>query len=125
MGTESMTNAARRAMEQMYIDTCTISESMKSVDKTTHVTRLAWQVLAEDEPCRISFLSFPSNGKTDSADTMTQAVKVFLRPDIVVHPGCRIAVTRNGQIVNYRRSGPVAIYPTHQEIELVREEEHP
>ena len=125
MGTDALTKAARRAMERMYIDTCKISVNVKTVDEKTHVTRQKWTVLAEDEPCRLSFLSFPANGESDTTDAMLQAVKVFMRPDIVVPPGCRIAVTRNGQIVNYRRSGPVAIYPTHQEIELVREEEHP
>lgn len=74
MGTDALTKAARRAMERMYIDTCKISVNVKTVDEKTHVTRQKWTVLAEDEPCRLSFLSFPANGESDTADVMMQSV---------------------------------------------------
>lgn len=125
MGTDVRTQAARRAMERMYIDTCTISVNAKTVDAKTHVTRQKWTTLAEDEPCRISFASFPANGKSDTADVMTQSVKLFLRPELDVPAGSRIDVKRSGRVVHYKRSGPVALYPTHQEIEVALAEEHP
>ena len=125
MGTDALTKAARRAMERMYIDTCKISVNVKTVDEKTHVTRQKWTVLAEDEPCRLSFLSFPANGESDTTDVMMQSVKIFLRPELVVPAGSRIDVTRSGRTVSYKRGGAVALYPTHQEIELTRAEEHP
>lgn len=125
METDARTKAARRAMERMYIDTCTISVNAKTVDAKTHVTRQKWTTLVKDEPCRVSFASFPANGKTETADAMTQSVKLFLRPELDVPAGSRIDVTRTGRVVRYKRSGAVALYPTHQEIEVTLAEEHP
>lgn len=50
--------------------------------------------------------------------TTSQAVKLFIAPEIAVPEGSRIDVTQNGITTSYRQSGTPAVYSSHQEITL-------
>lgn len=50
--------------------------------------------------------------------TVSQSVKLFISPDIVIKAGSKIIVTQHGRTTEYSNSGVPAVYPTHQEIML-------
>lgn len=112
--------AARAALERFYSDTCTVYVQQEA-EPDDCLTRFENKVLYADQPCRLSF----SSSTTASGDTVaavSQSVKLFVSPSLVIPPGSRIDVLRPGEIPRafhyYKSSGPAAVYPTHQEIPL-------
>lgn len=117
-------DGARRELERLYEDTCTVVAQEPEADAETGIMKTAEKALYTDLPCRLSFASSPAS--TDGmAPQIGQSVKLFLSPDVDIPPGCRIEVHRGGRILQYRESGVPAVYPTHQEITLSLYEETP
>lgn len=82
--------------------------------------------LYADQPCRLSFSS-SSTASGDTVAAVSQNVKLFVSPELVIPPGSRIDVLRPGEVprtFRYKSSGPAAVYPTHQEIPLELAERH-
>ncbi len=109
---------ARRVVEALYTGTCTITERRKGRDEKTKLTGTREEAVLEGQPCRLSFETLKTTGSASPAAGISQAVKLFLAPEIEVKPGSRITVTQNGVTTDYQRSGVPAVYPTHQEILL-------
>ena len=121
-------NALRRArvsQERLYADTCTVYTVRKVTDPRTHVTSSQRVAVIENQPCRVSFSQFPATGQNATVDTVSQSVKLFISPDVVVPAGSKIEITRQGGTTVYRQSVWPAMYPTHQELMLELEKEHP
>lgn len=116
---------ARVLQERLYADTCTIYTVQKVTDPRTHVTSSQRVAVIENQPCRVSFSQFPATGQNATVDTVSQSVKLFISPDVVAPAGSKIEITRQGGITVYRQSGWPAMYPTHQEVMLELEKEHP
>lgn len=110
-------DGARKEIEKMYEDTCSIFSYVPNKDDDTCITEMTETVLHEAVPCRLSFMSSPSISG-DMAPEIRQSVKLFLSPEIEIPPGCRIDVTHCGKTVRYNASGVPALHPTHQEIAL-------
>ena len=52
---------------------------------------------------------------------MAQGVKLFLSPDVVIPPGCKIVVHRFNELereFTYSQSGEAGVFTNHQEITL-------
>lgn len=107
----------RGAIESLYTDTCDIYVSENYV-KDNGATGQRERLLAGGIPCRVSYSSSPANNQTETVATMQQAVKLFISPEVDVPEGCRIRITRQSVVTEYRASGPPALYPTHKEINL-------
>lgn len=115
---------ARMALESLYTDTCDIEVS-NPYKRKNGATGQAWAILIAQEPCRVSYSKAVSGRQTLQGEVKAEAIqeiKLFIRPDLEVPEGSRIAVTRQGRVERYRASSPSALYPTHQEISLRREE---
>ena len=108
--------SVRKALERGYIGTFTVTERKKVV-RADHRTGFAEVQTVTDIPCRFSFTTSPAAGDGDTA-TLTQSVKLFCAPEIIVPEGSRITVTQNGVTEEYARSGMVAMYDTHAEYVL-------
>lgn len=109
---------ARKAVEALYIGTCTITEHQK-VKMENKSTGFSEVVVLENQPCKLSFQSVNSTTATEmGASAVTQVVKLFLAPEIKVKPGSKITVTQNDVTTEYQNSGVPAIYGTHQAIVL-------
>ena len=108
----------KRAVEQTYIDKCTVSEYIK-YRKENKSTAFREEVKYCDLPCRISFLSKNAVSNTQTFTAMSQSAKLFVSPNIKINPGSKITVTHDGVITEYKQSGFSAVYRTHQEIALV------
>lgn len=109
--------AARRAREQLYIGRCTIAEYRQLRDEATRISSGSEVVIADDIPCRLSYEKIVAAGEGRAA-AVSQQVKLFLAPDIVVKPGSKITVEQDGHRQEFAASGEPAVYATHQEIML-------
>lgn len=108
--------SVRKALERGYTGTFTVTERKKVV-RADHSIGFAEVQTVTDIPCRLSFTTSPAAGDGDTA-TLTQSVKLFCAPEIIVPEGSRITVTQNGVTEEYARSGMVAMYDTHAEYVL-------
>lgn len=104
--------------EGTYAGLLKVTEYQSVKDPVTHITRTEKVVVLENQPCSLSFESIAAAVQTGTVATVSQAVKLFLSPDIIIKPGSKIKVTQTGVTTEYKSSGVPAVYPTHQEIML-------
>lgn len=79
--------AARKAHESIYYNgVMTVSEYQQYTDPDTHRTTMQWVVVLENQPCNLSFEKITTAVQTEAAATISQAVKVFVSPDVVIKP---------------------------------------
>lgn len=109
---------ARKAVERMYTGTCKVTEHQKVKNGASKLVTYADRVVLDGQPCRLSVKALEPARQTESAASITQAIKLFLSPEIVVKPGSKVTVTQDGFTADYKCSGVPAVYPTHQEIML-------
>lgn len=112
-----MVNAQRTAIESLYKDRCDIIEyqSYKKENKSTGQKEVT---IVENQPCRLSIQNTTSTSPADGAATIQQTIKLFIAPELVINPGSKIVITRNGQTREYKNSGVSAMYCSHQEVIL-------
>lgn len=110
-------NAARKAIESMYKDTCSIFEQQKIKNPVTHVIEFKEVEVYTDVKCRLSFSTIQSTSKGD-VPSIVQITKLFIAPEVDIKPGSKIKVTHEGITTDFTRSGVPAIYSTHQEVVL-------
>lgn len=109
---------AKRALMLLYEDTCTIYANVPVLDEVTGITEYKETALYENVPCRISFGSAAAVVADEAAPEVQQTITLFLASEVDVPAGCKISVTREGNTVDYSRSGEPSVYKTHQEIKL-------
>ena len=118
-----MVNAHRKALERMWKDRCSIIVRAEQTNTETNLTDFQETPLFEDQPCKLSFEKQTTTDENHVA-TVAQVVKLFLSPDLVIPPGCKIVVqrfNREGELVrefNYSQSGEAGVFTDHQEITL-------
>jgi len=107
----------RKAIESLYKDKCSIVEyrSYKKANKSTGQKEFT---VIQNQPCKLSFSNIKSNSETVSAEMVTQVVKLFIAPEIIIKPGSKIVVTHQGRTTEYKNSGQPGVYPSHQEVVL-------
>lgn len=110
--------AARKAMENTYSGVLTVTERRKVRNEQTKLTSVEDVVVLLNQPCKLSFESVAPVQQSETAAAVSQTVKLFLAPDVMISPGSKLTVTQNGVTGDYTRSGVAAVYPTHQEIML-------
>ncbi len=110
--------AARKAMEDTYSGVLTVTERRKVRNEQTKLTSVEDVVVLLNQPCKLSFESVAPVQQSETAAAVSQTVKLFLAPDVMISPGSKLTVTQNGVTGDYTRSGVAAVYPTHQEIML-------
>lgn len=113
-----MVSAARKAIESRYAGTCTVYEYQSVKDTVTKITDKQEVDVLTDQPCRLSYKTIASTSSSDGAAAVTQAVTLFIAPEIIIKPGSKITVIQNGITADYQSSGKPAVYTNHQEIVL-------
>lgn len=109
--------AVRKAIELMYIGTCTITEHQK-VKKENKSTGFQDVVVLENQPCKLSFEKITNTNPTETAALLVQTAKVLIAPEIQIKPGSKLTITQNGVTTEFKNSGEPAMFGTHQEIIL-------
>lgn len=107
--------AVRKAIESMYIGTCTITEHQK-VKKENKSTGFQDVVVLENQPCKLSFEKITNTNPTETAALLVQTAKVLIAPEIQTKPGSKLTITQNGVTTEFKNSGEPAMFGTHQEI---------
>ena len=73
---------ARKALESTYEGRATVVEYQKVKDEWG-MTNFQEVTVLEDQPCKLSFETLTSTSG-DPVATVTQGVKLFLSPDVVI-----------------------------------------
>ena len=108
----------RKAIESLYIGSCTVSEYQKVI-KPNKSTGFKEVVVLENQPCRVSFKNINATNPTDNlASSVVQIITLFIAPELAIKPGSKITVHQNSTVKSYKLSGEPALYDTHQEIVL-------
>jgi hypothetical protein len=97
---------------------CTIYEFQDVTDPYTKQTIQREVAVLEDEPCRLSYRQEQATNIQSGAAVVSQSIKLFIRPDLVIKPGSVIEITQHGVTNKYKGSGKPAVYCFHQEIIL-------
>ena len=122
---EKYIEAYRKTIEKLYDDTCNIYESGYIKDQETGITKPADDILVvTNQQCRISFKNLGSAFQTEGPAKLSQEIKLFIAPELIIKEGSKIVITRNGRTTEYKNSGTPAIYSTHQEIILTLVKEY-
>lgn len=108
----------RKAIEATYDGTCRIYGMKPIRDPVTKVTRQEEVLKQEEIPCHLSYSSTAPAAGSDTVTSTVLTIKLFLAPELVVPPGCRIEITQQGRTESYAQSGKAALYSSHQEIML-------
>ena len=109
---------ARKAMELLYEHTCTVIEYGKVKNPTTKITGMKEIAVLENQSCKLSFSTIKASEQTESANQVTQVIKLFIAPEVEIKEGSKLVITHNGKVSEYKNSGVPSIFPTHQEIVL-------
>lgn len=109
---------ARKAIESLYDSTCSVVKYEQKKDPDTKKTVSKEVAVYHDKPCRLSYSSNKKADQTESANAVTQIIKVFIAPELDIKAGSKLVITSKGRTVEYKNSGVPAVYDTHQEIVL-------
>ena len=93
MSIEKARIAARKALERMYQGRATVIEYQKVKDEWG-MTNFQEVTVLEDQPCKLSFETLTSS-TGDPVATVSQSVKLFISPDVVIKAGSKIIVTQH------------------------------
>ena len=113
--------AVRTSLERLWKDRCSIFIREQVTDPVTHLTDSEEKPLLQDQPCKLSFETLTSS-TGDPVAAVSQAVKLFISPDVKIPAGCKIVVTRFNDLertFTYSKSGEAGVFTNHQEIPLV------
>ena len=108
----------RKAIEATYDGTCRIYGMQSVKDPVTKVTRQEEALVQDGIACHLSYSSTAPAAGSDTVTGVAPTITLFLAPELVVPPGCRIEVTQQGRTESYAQSGKAAVYSSHQEILL-------
>ncbi len=112
--------AERILLEMTYTGVCRVEGQTTYKDPVTGAERPKNGIIFIDQPCALSQAALPSAAQTDTGNDIRYDAKLFISPDIVIPSGSRIFVTQDGMSYEYQQSGEAFVYPTHQEIKLLR-----
>lgn len=115
-----MVNAYQNVIRSLWTGLCDIIVRTTVINPSNGRNETVESVALQNEPCRISFSTIKSTTTSDSAEAITQTVKLFIARGIEIPEGSKIVVTQNGESGAYVKSGAPAVYSTHQEIILER-----
>jgi hypothetical protein len=111
-------------LEKLWIGRCTIYEYQDVVNPDTYQTTQDLVAVLSDEPCRLSYNHEQATNIQSGAAVVSQSIKLFIRPDLVIKPGSVIEISQHGVTEKYKGSGKPAVYCNHQEIILTLYEDN-
>ena len=108
----------REILEASYDGSLTVFEYQQVKNPQTKLTEQKEVMVLENQPCKLSHDSVQASVKERGAEEVSQLIRLFLAPEVVMKPGSKLSVTQNGVTREYQCSGVPAVYGTHQEILL-------
>lgn len=114
----SYTVGTKNPLARLWTGRARIFEYQDTTDPITHQTTQEEVTLLSDEPCRMSYNYEQSTDVQNGTAVVSQSIRLFIRPDLVIKPGSVIEITQHGVTQKYKGSGSPAVYCNHQEITL-------
>lgn len=105
-------------LARLWTGRATIYEYQDVTDPNTKQTTQGEVAVVVDEPCRMSYNYEQSTNMQSGVAIVSQSIRLFVRPDLVIKPGSVIEITQHGVTQKYKGSGSPAVYCNHQEITL-------
>lgn len=105
-------------LARLWTGRATIYEYQDYIDPFTKQTTQKEVAVVTDEPCRMSYNYEQSTNMSNGAAVVSQSIRLFIRPNLVIKPGSVIEITQHGVTQKYKGSGSPAVYCNHQEITL-------
>jgi len=119
-----MVNAVKAALQLLWKDLCTVIE-YQEFTRENKSTGQQEVIVLENQPCKLSFERLQPVNQTDSAAVLVQTNKMFIDNEIVIKPGSKIIITRQGgRVFEFKQSGEVGYFSNHQEIPLIPFEDY-
>lgn len=116
---------AKQAIQMLHFDRCTIYGIQSYKDPVSkEIIEKDDDVIYSDVPCKLSYKTITQADNDGISSAVNQVVKLSLDNELVIKPGSKIVVTRNGRTTAYQNSGAPAVGINHQVItlELFKEE---
>lgn len=116
---------AKQAIQMLYFDRCNIYGTIHYKDPITfEIIEKDDDVIYSDVPCKLSYKTVTQADNDGISSSVNQVIKLSLDNELVIKPGSKIVVTRNGRSTMYQNSGAPAVGINHQVItlELFKEE---
>lgn len=104
------------ALKVLWIGTCNVLEYQDVKNPENHQTTSELVPIIENEPCRLSYSSEPVTDLNSGVVEVSQKIKLFIRPDLIIKPGSSLEITQHGRTNRYKRAGEPLVYTNHQEI---------
>lgn len=117
MDMETAYKLARQAIETTYRGIANVYQYGSAVDEHG-IQREGETLVMQDVPCKVSFESHDTTSQTETANGLTQKIRLFVAPDCVIDAGSKVEVVQDSATTNYKSTGQAATYPTHREYEL-------
>ena len=121
MQLSSVRAQGKKAIESLYEHNCTISRNEKHKDPITKQTKYVLVEKHTNIPCKVSKKGLSSNNQTDTVNSISHEIKLFISPDVEILQGDEITVNQLGFISQYTSGDPFR-YSTHQEIVLSKKD---
>ena len=113
-----MVMSQKTAIESLWKGKCTIYVQDEQKNQTNKRTKFVERAIYTEQPCKLSFETINQTTEGNNAAQVTQSVKLFISPEVVFPPGCKITITQNGKTNDYQNSGKPGGYTYHQEVAL-------
>ena len=108
---------ARKHIEKLYLDTCTVIEYREVTNPDTHITNMQEVIVYEKIPCKLSFNKYPQSGD-GVVSSLSFLATILLSPDFDIKEGSKFVVIKEGKTYELSNSGIPRMGINHQEIQL-------
>lgn len=85
------------------------------------ITSTSWEKVASDLACHLSFKSAENSKQSETIAINEKQATLFLNSDVEVTKGSKIEIEQHGANYTFYATGEPSIYPTHQEIGLIKD----
>lgn len=109
----------RQAVESRYTGKCTVTEMQGIKEPGTNILKQTPVIVLTNELCKMTHKSSDTTTVVNGVVVQSQSIKLLISPDLEIKPGSKVTITQDGRTADFKRSGPPAVYPSHQEISLV------
>lgn len=110
----------RKALERTYDGSMTVTGTRKMLDEGETVL-LPDAAIVENAPCALSFSGTPDSTNDGDKSSTRYCATICCAPELDIPAGSRITVRQYGVTYRFKYSGERIVYPTHQQISVVRE----
>lgn len=117
-----MSRMEKKAIESTYYHKSTIQRHGKYKDEWEE-TKVGLQTIYENIECAVSQNSGLNVTQTDPRNIVEYSTKLFCSPSYLIKTGDLVTTTFENGLTREYKAGESILYPYHQEVPLIREDE--